>query len=447
MQKEKIIEVLNDWNFWGKIQETGFPREDYLAKLLQFIDSGKIISIVGVRRSGKSTLIKQMAKNLIEKGLPDSNILIVNLEEPQFANIDLNLLIKIYESYLEIIKPRGKPYIFLDEIQNVKDWERFVRGLNEKKEAHLVVSGSSSKLLSEELATILTGRQLYFEVFPLSFKEFLYFKDIKISDKKDVLLQGLEIKQFLREYIQSGGFPEIVLNKDEEFRKRVLVSYYEDIVNRDIVQRFSIKKIQQLKTLLQFYLTNISASISFNSIAKFIELPVETIRRFSGYIETSNLIFFVKRFSFSIKEQENSSRKVYSIDQGLSNAVGFRFSKDSGKIAENIVAIELRRIQKITPLVEIYYWKNHYGDREVDFVVKEGSKVKDLIQVCWDISEEKTKKREIQGLLKAMDELQLQSGLIITQDDEAEEVINGKKVIFTPLWKWLCLLKFGDGSL
>lgn len=437
MDKEKIIEILNEWNFWKKDIDCGIPREKYLNPILQFLKSGKVISIVGVRRSGKSTIVKQIAKTLIEEGVPRNDILIINFEEPQLENVDVSFLVRIYQAYREIIRPAGKPYLFLDEIQNVKKWERFVRSINERKDAHLVISGSSSKLLSEELATVLTGRQLYFEVFPLSFEELLGFKNIKIKERKDILLSMPEIKSFFREYLSFGGFPEIVLSNNEEFRRRVLVSYYEDIINRDIVQRFKIKKIEQLRALVQFYLTNISSHISFNRISRFIKLPVETVRRFSSYIETSDLVFFLKRFSFSLKEQENSTRKVYSIDVGLSNTVGFKFSKDLGKTTENLVALKLKMFTKLSPGREIYYWKNHYGDKEVDFVVKDALQVKNLIQVCWDVSDERTKKREVNALLKAIKEFKLREGLIITEDYEDEEKIEGKKIIFTPIWKWL----------
>jgi len=259
---------------------------------------------------------------------------------------------------VEIIKPSQKPYIFLDEIQNVQKCEKFVRSIQEKKEAFFLITGSSSKLLSKELASILTGRQLYFEIFPL-------------------------------------------------------------------------------KTLVHFYLSNISSLISFNKISKFINLPVETIRRFSSYLETSNLIFFVKRFSYSLKEQENSPRKVYSIDTGLSETVGFKFSRNSGKLLENVVALKLKQIVSQNPFLEIYYWKNQYGDREVDFLIKKGGLIKSLIQACWNVEEIGVKERESKGLLKAMDEFNLKEGIIITEDFETEEKIKDKKIIYQPIWKWL----------
>jgi len=434
MQKEKLIEVLTKWNFWAKEIDSGILR-DYTKKLLNFVKTDKIISIVGVRRSGKSTIMKQIAKELIKK-IGKEDTLIVNFEEPEFEDTDLNSLQKIYDAYLEIIKPKEKPFIFLDEIQNVNKWEKFVRSLNERKEAFVIVSGSSSKLLSEELATILAGRQLQFEIFPLSFNEFLNFNEIKIENKRDILINSQKIKSLFRAYLKFGGYPEVVLNKDEEFKIRTLRNYYNDILTKDVIRRFKIKESEKLSSLVKFYLTNISSTITFNSISKFLNLSVETIRRFSSYIETSKAIFFMKRFSFSVKEQEKSPRKVYVIDVGLANALGFKFSEDIGRVAENLVAIELKREQANNPNLEIYYWKDRQG-KEVDFIVKENLKIKQLVQVCWSLEEHKTKSREVRALLKASKELKCNNLLMITGDYENEEKIGNKKITYKSLWKWL----------
>jgi len=436
MEKSRIIEVLDRWNFWGRDLDVGILRGGYVDTLLRFTKTGKIVSIVGVRRSGKTTLMKQMARILIDQGTSRNNFLIVNFEEPEFVGADVSLLQRIYEAYLEIMKPVGKPFIFLDEIQNVKGWERFVRSLNERGEAFIVISGSSSKLLSRELASVLTGRQIYLEVLPLSFREFLSFRGLEIREAKDVLLRSLEVKRLFREYMEIGGFPEVVLTGDSDLRMRILRSYYEDILGRDVMQRFGVKKFDKLKALARFYLTNISSPISFRRVAGFVRLPTETVRRFSSYLEMANLVFFTKRFSWSVKEQENSPRKVYSIDVGLSNAVGFRFGENLGKLAENLVALELRRRQLQHPSMEFFYWKDR-AQREVDFVIKEGLQVKGLIQVCWDPSEEETRKREVRGLLEAMDEFGLREGLILTEDFEGEEELNGRRIVYRPVWNWL----------
>ena len=433
MEKGRIIEVLNKWNLWNRDLDIGVPREGYTREILKFIKVDKIISVVGVRRSGKSTLLSQAADLLTKNGVEKRNILIVNFEEPEFEGADAGFLQRIYEAYLEIVKPSAKPFLILDEIQNVSGWERFVRSLNERKEAFVTISGSSSKLLSQELASVLTGRQIYVEVFPLSFGEFLTFAGVGVIEPKDAVLDSVKIRGLFREYMGLGGFPEVVLNSDPDFRAKTLRSYYEDIVGRDIIQRFKVRKPDQLKALARFYLTNVSSLASFNRISKFIKLPVETVKRFSYNLEAASLIFFVKRFSWSVKEQENSPRKIYSIDNGISAVAGFRFTEGFGKAAENLVAIELKRRQAQNPNMEVFYWRD-YRQREVDFVVKEGLGVKELIQVCWDVSW--AKEREIKPLLSAMKQLGVKTGLVLTEDYEDSEEFKGK-ILFKPIWKWM----------
>lgn len=430
MRKEEILEILSDWNFWAKEIDTGIKREDYLKKLIPLLThTNQIVCIAGIRRSGKSTIIKQLAK---EVG-GDINTLIVNFEDERFIQRDLKLLREIFDTYIEKVKPVKKPFIFLDEIQNIPEWERFARGVHERKEATLVISGSSSKLLSAELATLLTGRNITFFAYPLSFKEFLRFRDISATTEIEALAKRVEIKRAFDEYMEFGGFPEVVLSTD---KKRILLGYFDTIITKDTIDRFNIREREKIRTLSKFYLTNISSPISFNKVSSFLGIPLTTVERFSDYIQTACLVFFIKRFSFSMKEQEKAQRKVYSIDSGLSNAIGFRFTKNSGKLMENIVATELRIRQTFEPGIEIYYWKDQSG-KEVDFLVKDGLKVSGLIQVCQDFSDMGTKEREVKSLVKALDEFNLESGLIITEDYEGDEKIGNKEIIYMPLWKWL----------
>jgi len=311
--------------------------------------------------------------------------------------------------------------------------ERFVRGLHERGEARLVVSGSSARLLSEEFATLLTGRHMTFAVYPLSFNEFLKFKGVEVKSEVEALAKRVEIKRLLDEYLEFGGFPEVVLSPE---KRRILLSYFETVITRDVVERFKIREREKLKTLAKYYLTNISSPVTFNSISRFLKLPLTTVERFSDYLETANLIFFLKRFSYSLKEQEKSPRKVYSTDVGLSNAVGFKFMRNLGKAMENVVTIRLKAQQSLDPEVEVYYWRDYLG-REVDFVVKKGVKVKRLIQVCMDVDEVETKRRELRALLGAMRKLGMPEGTIITDGYEGEEEIRGKKIRYVPLWRWL----------
>jgi len=434
MDKSEIIEILSEWNFWSEDRETGILRDNYVEETLNKLNLGKVVSITGVRRSGKSTILKQIVKKLIEETRRE-NTLIVNFEERRWLKLDLKFLNKLYESYREIIKP-SEPYIFLDEVQKLEEWERFVRSLNERKEANIVITGSSSRLMSKELSSLLTGRTLEMEIFPLSFREFLGFRDIWLRDEKDILFNASKIRSLFREYLERGGFPEIVLTKDRGYKREILWKYFDDIISKDVVERFKIRNPEKIEILAKYYLTNISSPHTFNSISGFLKIPVETISRYSNHLEISRLIFFLRRFSFSVKEQENSPRKVYSIDSGLSNAVGFRFREGLGKIAENLVFLELLRRNAKSKNLEVFYWKDSQH-REVDFVVKEGLTVRELIQVCWNPENVKTRKREIRSLIKAGSELNCENLSIINENQEGDEEFKGWRIRFRPLWKWL----------
>lgn len=425
IEKEKLIEILNDWNFWTRDQKTGIFRSGYIEKLERLSKTKQIIIVMGVRRSGKSTIIKQHIMHLIRKGVDRKNFLYVNFEEPRFINeLSLSVLQQIYDAYREIIKPTAKPHIFLDEVQLVSGWERFARALHEKEEATIFVSGSSAKLLSKELATTLTGRHVDLEVYPLNFKEFLEFKGMKIKTKLDILSNKLKIKQLLREYIEFGGFPLVVL---QEEKNEILARYFDDIVSKDISERYKIKKINKLKTLAKYYLTNVGSFASFRKIKEFIGISLDSVERFSYYLNDAYMIFLVNKFAYSLKEQEVNPKKIYCIDSGLKNIVGFKFSEEIGHLYENLVFLELFQKRK-----ELYYWKDK---GECDFIVKERTKVKDAIQVCYNL--ENNKEREMEGLLSAMNEFNLSEGFIITEEYEGEERIKGKKIKFIPLWRWL----------
>lgn len=433
MDKNEVIKILEDWNPWRKEIETGRDRYFYLNKPISFLNDNQVVVITGPRRAGKSFLLRQLAKNLIGENISKNDILIVNFEDPGFTELNLKLLDTVYETYREFLKPIAKPYIFLDEVQEIEHWEKWVRMMHELNKARIVISGSNAKLLSKELATLLTGRHLDLIVFPLSFKEYLNFHQIPTENELDLISRRIEIKALFHSYLEFGSFPEVVLSQQ---KKDILLHYFEDILNKDLIRRFKIRKQEKLKSLAKFYLTNISSLTTFSSIEKYLQMSADTIEKFSGYFEQAYFIFFLKRFSYKLKEQEKSPRKVYAMDTGLANVIGFRFTQNYGRLAENVVFLELKRRQAANPDLEIYYWKDQYH-REVDFVIKEQFKVRQLIQVCWRFSEPKTKEREIKNLLKAMEEFKLKEGRILTEDDEGEETIKGKKIIYQPLWKWL----------
>ncbi|MBI4445579.1 MAG: ATP-binding protein [Acidobacteria bacterium] len=433
MNKTDILAVLQDWNPWTRELNAGVPRNQYLSKLMGFLKTNQVVTITGARRAGKSFLMRQAANGLQAEGVNKNNVLFVNLEDPRFSKLDVKLLGQIYDTYLEFLAPQGQVFVFLDEAQEVSGWEKWVRSMHELRKAKIVVSGSNANLLSKELGTLLTGRHLDLSVFPLSFQEFLSFNKLELKGKLDIVDKRIEINRLLRSYLESGSFPEVALSDQ---KREILLNYFEDLVTKDLMRRFRIRKQQELKDLIKFYASNIATLTTYGSIEKYLKVTRGTIERFSGYLEQVYLFFFLKRFSFRVKVQEKDPRKVYSIDTGLSNAIGFRFSENIGRLAENMVFLELNRQQALNPGLELFYWKDVHH-REVDFVLKEGLKVRQLIQVCWNVSDLKTKDRELRSLKKAMAELKCKDALVVTEENEGEETLNGNKVRFVPLWKWL----------
>lgn len=434
MKKSELLSILLDWNFWEKELDSGFDRDAYLDVLKEILPNQQIKIITGARRSGKSFIMRQMAKHLIRNGTDKKNILIVNFEDPRFVELNTDVLGQIFDVYAEAQSPEGKIYIFLDEIQEVPRWEKWVRMTQELDKANITISGSNAHVLSKELATVLTGRHVDTTVLPLSFKEFLQFKGIDIKSEGSRLNKEAEIKKNVMEFLEYGSFPIVVL--EEKRKKEILLDYYNDTVNRDLIRRYNIRKAETLKSLIKFYMSNIACPITFASSGKFLGISAETAERFSEYLETSYLVFFLKRFSYKFKEQERSPRKVYAVDTGIASTIGFQFSPNLGRFAENAVFLELKRRAYMNRFLEIYYWKS-IAHEEVDFVVKEGDRVIELIQVCWDVSDIRTKKREVKALLKAMEEFKLEKGWIITEDYTGEETVDEKKIQYIPFSEWL----------
>jgi predicted AAA+ superfamily ATPase len=429
MKSNEIMEILTDWNFWGEELDTGIERPELLKEMQRLLKINEILVVSGVRRSGKSTLVLQFCKSLIESGVRKEDILIVNLEDPRFKQLDLQLLNEIYETYLTQLNPSKEHYVVLDEVQVVKQWEKYARFLHENRKAHVIVTGSSSKLLSSEYATVLAGRHVDMQVYPLSFKEFLRFKGVDIKTNIEIISKRHQIKRLMQEYLKWGGFPKPTLLKKEKEKKDELYGYFRDIMTKDVAMRYKVKDIGKLEELAKYYLSNIASLQSFNNIKKFLDISLDSVERFSTYFSNAYLLFFVKKFSYSVKQQILNPRKVYCIDTGLRKVAGFVFMEDLGKLMENTVFVELMRKGK-----QVFYWKNK---GEVDFVIKGDKKVEKLIQVCYDAEDPKTKEREVNALLEAMKFFKLRTGVIVTWDYEDEERINGKKISYIPIWKWL----------
>jgi len=423
MSKEDLVAVLDEWNFWTKKQPRGKPRESYIEKIEKGLKSGQIVTISGIRRGGKSTLIKQIINRLVEKGVDPRQTLYINFEENRFERT-LNSLNKLYEAYMELVHKEGKPYIFLDEIQTVEGWERFVRSLHEREAATILVSGSTSSIVKGDLATLLTGRHLDVRVDPLSFREFLEFRGIDITDKLSAISKKTAIKKLLREYLEFGGMPKVVENDEKDW---LLTTYFNDIIIRDVAKARKIRKIQKLEAIARYHLTNFTSEVSYRKIARSLNVSLDTVERYTSFLREAFLISIVNRFSYSLHEQESRAKKVFATDNGVRNAVSFKTTKDFGRVFENLVYNTLVRRG-----YEVYYLKNSV---ECDFIARKKEESR-AIQVTYELTQE-NRVREVRGLLLAMEKLKLKEGLVITDDFSAKEKTGNKSILFKPLWQWL----------
>lgn len=376
--------------------------------------------ILGTRRCGKSFLGHHLLK--------DKFYGYIDFDDERFGNLkteDLNSLLEMIHE----IKPNFE-ILFLDEVQNVDRWELFVSRL-QRQGYNILLTGSNAKLLSKELATHLTGRHLSLELFPLSFREFLKFEEF-IWEEKDFYLpeRKAKIKNLFQEYLQQGGFPELF---KVTFKERYLQELYNKIISRDILSRFNIRYIKDFKEISFYALSNFSSRISYNKIKNmFLIKSVHTVKNYLSYLEEAYLIFQLSPFSFKVKHQLMQPKKVYAIDSGLINALVPMNSSNIGRHYENIVFLELLRTGK-----EIYFYYDPGREWEVDFLLRVGQRVTELIQVCYEIGNNETKEREIKSLIKGLEEFKLKEGLVITDDYEGEESIKNKRIKFIPLWKWL----------
>ena len=331
-------------------------------------------------------------------------------------------------------------FLFLDEVHNIPEWSRWLRRIHDTEKIRIFVTGSSSKMSSREIPTELRGRFIEVKVFPLSFKEYLRFKninvDLKIVDQSEN--EKAKIIKAFNEYLEVGGMPEVVL-ADEARKIDIIHNYYNTVIRRDIIERFKIRNEESLKALLNLLLNSTSYSISklYNTLKSLnFEVGKGTVQSYLSYIENSYFLYALPLFSFKIKDQLQYPRKIYFADNGFITALSSKFSKNLGRLYENLIFLELNRRLAISPKQEIFYWRNQQKE-EVDFVVKDSLKVRQLIQACYDITDYDTKKRELKALLKASKELKCNNLLVITEDKEGWEKVEGKKINYSPLWKWL----------
>jgi uncharacterized protein len=428
MKDEEIIEILSNQNFWYKDIEVGIERQ-HTQKIMEKFKTGEIIVVSGVRRSGKSFTLLQVAKKLTEK-FGRRSVLLVNFEDYRWKDLNVDLLEKIWNIFIQRIFEGEKPYLLLDEIHLIEGWEKFVRTIYSKN-IPIIVSGSSSKLLSKEYTSLLSGRYVETEVFPFSFKEFLVAKNVSFKDEIEMIAKKQEILRNLFKYFKIGGFPKVALTEDLDLVK----SYFETIIVKDVVERFNIREIDALRRLATFYIVNFGNPITFRKVSNSLEIPFETTRRFTQYLKTACLLKVLNSYSTSYKKIERNPAKFYVIDTSFTQVYGIDVNENIGRIMENVVLIELLRKENFNPLFKLFYLKMEKG--EIDFLIKYDTAIKQLIQVTYANKKDEIDRREIEALIKASELLKCENLLIITWDCEDEILIDNKRIVCKPLWKWL----------
>jgi predicted AAA+ superfamily ATPase len=394
-----------------------------------------ITAIIGPRRAGKTWLCYQAIQALLERKVPRESILYISLEDERLHPLrgdELTYLLDVQRELFAIPEDRDF-YCFVDEIQNASNWSKWVRRITDQhRNLHVIVTGSSAKLLGTEIATELRGRAKTVYLYPYSWLEYLRswgwdmqaLENIRFSPKKS------DLRRLYSDYESLGGFPGI---RKTEIPAETLQEYYRAMFARDMIERFRIKNVPLFEDFLKLQISRFSSLSSISKLEAELKSighrgSKQTLLNYLGYARDILLLFEVHLFSPKVKNQLLYPRKIYGIDQGLLNAIRFSLSEDKGRVLENMVFLELKRRG-----YEPFYFS---GKGECDFVVREKSQVKSVIQVCYRIDSPKTREREIRGLKEAMDTLRCRNGMILT-DDEYEDIGSGKEGIkVRPFWLW-----------
>ena len=395
--------ALKKYNFWDNHPiDFGFLRTSYTGKISDYIGNRLVKVLVGQRRAGKSFILRQMVKTLLEKGVPPDNTLIINKEFSDFDFLstyrELDDLIKQYKSEL---KPTGKVYIFIDEVQNISGWERVVNSYSQDYVDHyeLFISGSNSKMLSNELATLLSGRYVNFEIFPFSYHEYLG------------ITQGMKSKQTYIEYLESGGMPELFTLSKQETKRNYISAVKDTVLLRDIIQRQNIREPRLLEDIFVYLVNNASNLISVSSIYKYYKglgrkTSYDIISNYIGYLEDAFLIHRCERFNIKGKDIIAGNVKFYANDLSFKNYLYPGFGYGFGYMIENLIFLELRRHG-----YEVY--TGTIKDKEVDFVARKADRVI-YVQCAYLLAEPETIVREYSSLEAISDNYEK---VLVTLDD------------------------------
>ena len=401
------------------------------------IDRKKIITIPGVRRCGKSTLMEIVINTLIEKGVPRENILWLGFDDERLKGLTSEELDEVIASYMEMFPNISikDVYMFFDEIQLIKDWEYFVLRVYKSYCKNIYICGSNATMLSTELSSALRGYPLEYETYPLSFNEYCRFKGINTSSYLEQ--DKAKLRTAFEEYNQESAFPEIVLTSSKSEQLKLLHGYFDTMLLKDLAEHYKISNTSVVRYFVKRVMANLTKPTSINAIYKDIKsqgmkVGKDDLYLWANYICDIFMFIRISKYDRSLVKEQKSLDKYYCIDNGIRGAVLMPQSHDNGKNLENTVFMQLNRSK--LPSDKISYYQ---GDSECDFVLQRNDSVAQLIQVTWDMSDESTREREINGIWEASTTTGCNNLLIITKDEETVITREGKLNNVVPAWKWL----------
>ncbi len=413
------------------------PREKYMQRLWKVMDIRHIVILTGVRRSGKSTLMRQMMGKLIKQGINPKNVLYLYFEDllvQKYLTQGSELLEQFYAYYMEKYNPVGKVYIFLDELQGVKDFNRWLHTHYEfSRNIKFVASGSRRSLINSETATLLTGRTVQFDIYPFNFYEYLLVHNVEVKGDDTIesirdanFSQTSAILHHLGNFLYEGGYPEIVLAKNLDSKTAIANGYYRDTLARDVIHPNNIRNPREIEVLGLQILADFTKTHTYRSLGTPQGLSVDTVKSYLEYFYTSYLLFESRHFSYKTKETQDVRRpiKLYVVDNGLRNFNTLNVRPDLGQCAENMAYMELAKNN-----VAIHYWKK---EKEVDFVVFNPEL--SFVNVSYT---DQIHDREVESMAEALQEFHLEKGTILTKNYFDTKKVEGKTIEFIPLWAWL----------
>jgi predicted AAA+ superfamily ATPase len=435
MDRELLLSVVAEWLEEATIPAL-IPRQE-----TQIDPEGlkRILAIVGPRRAGKTYFMYQLIGSLLDTGRwTKQDILFLDFEDYRLSGFspgDVEELFAVFQQ----LTGQYPQFLFFDEVQHLPNWSRVLRTLHNQRRFRIIVSGSNSQLLGREVATELRGRYEDVMMLPFSFEEYLRYRKISYSATAAHTPARGKIIAAFEEYLNYGGFPEVIMLATSSDRRRLLQSYFQTVFYKDVLNRYNIKAQYILDVLMRELLEDFSELFSISRFEKHLKsnnLPgsKRTISNYLQHLQEAFFILLTEKFAYSPRQRLMNPKKVYLIDTGLA-ALGRPFSENRGKILENLVAIELCRRGR-----EAYYFKNRH---ECDFIIKAGSQPTEAIQVCWDLTP-RNEKREIAGLVEAMNSLNLAVGRILTFAQSEEREVDGRKIGIQPAWRWLLDIHPGD---